>query len=182
MKSIPVRVWMGRHHLHLLAPIAFVLFVIKQKICQNVWTLHECLCWIYFINCISWCFFPMCSRPEVSLLCQSPKWVKADRTQYVWSSSSPITIVVMALSFPNHVWRKVNVYSAMFAFSVEFFRGLNWLNFHENVAPVRVWLGYRLYNSLCGICLPQEVSCFLWLNRKFVEIFGHNAVCARNIL
>ena len=28
---------------------------------------------------------------------QSPKWVKADRAQYVWTSSVPITIVVMTL-------------------------------------------------------------------------------------
>ena len=28
---------------------------------------------------------------------QSPKWVKADRAQYLWPSSGPITIVVMTL-------------------------------------------------------------------------------------
>ena len=63
---------------------------------------------------IHWLVVKWCNEQSYSFR-RSPKWVKADQAQYVYSSSSPITIVVMTLS---SLLRKSAVISLSLIFAV----------------------------------------------------------------
>ena len=66
----------------------FKFWPTSLEVVENVSRTHFRLHWLV----VKWC-----SEQSYSFR-QSSKWVKADRAQYVWSSSGPITLVVMTLS------------------------------------------------------------------------------------
>ena len=65
------------------------------QISANQLEIFENVNWTHYFRIhglvVKWCNEQSCSFH------QSPKWVQTDRAQHVWSSSSPITIVVMTL-------------------------------------------------------------------------------------